>query len=89
MSDFTGLTPQAPSILRNLDKYIKDEMEASNIPLDARLAVIDTFDLQGNKLTVAIKIKEDEKRTIRIVGMWNHDWDGDDTVAAKLVFVRK
>lgn len=72
-----------------MDKIVADELAANNIPSDAKLAVIDTFDNNGNKITVAVKIHEDTKRVFKVAGFWEHEWDGDDTVGGKLIFVRK
>lgn len=77
------------NILNNLSKYVKEELDKDNIPIDAKYVIVGTVDNNGSKILAAVNIKNTEKLTVKVASVWEHDWDGDDTVAAKLIFIGK
>lgn len=78
-----------PNILANINKYVKDELANESIPPDAKYALVGTVDNNGAKIIAAVQIKKTDKFDTKIAAVWNHDWDGNDTVGAKLIFVGK
>lgn len=77
------------NILNNLTKYVKQELENENIPTDAKFAVVATVNVDGAKILAAVNIIKTEKTDLKVAAVWEHDWDGDNTVGAKLIFVGK
>ena len=77
------------NILSNLNKYVKEELDKDVIPKDAKYVIVGTVDNNGSKILASVNINQTEKVTTRVMAVWEHDWEGDDTVAAKLIFVGK
>lgn len=77
------------NILNNLSKYVKEEYDKDLIPPDAKYVIVASVDNEGSKILAAVNIHKGEKTDIKVVSLWHHDWDGDDTAVAKLVFVGK
>lgn len=77
------------NILNNLSKYVKDELDKDNIPIDAKYVIVGTVNNDGMKILAAVNIKNTEKLAVKVASVWEHDWDGDDTVAAKIIFIGK
>jgi len=77
------------TILDNIDKIVKDSWESNEIPQDATWGIVNTVDNQGNKLQAAFKVHKGDKLNVKVKAIWEHDWDGDDTVAGKVVFSGK
>lgn len=78
-----------PNILANLNKYVKDELDSEAIPADAKIVLVGTVDNNGTKILAAVNISHTDKINTKIAAVWEHDWDGDDTVGAKIIFVGK
>lgn len=72
------------SLLIGIDKFVKEEIEKENIPKDAKLVVIGTVDLSGAKVVAAV----DLTKNLQIKSIFKHEWDGDNEVAAKLIFAK-
>ena len=78
-----------PNILANLNQHVREELEKENIPSDAKYVLIGTVDNNGSKIIATVNIKKTDKFNTKVAAIWEHDWDGDDTVGAKLIFVGK
>jgi hypothetical protein len=77
------------NILANLNKYVKEELASESIPLDSKYVLIGTVDNNGAKVIAAVNIRNTDKINTKIAAIWEHDWDGDDTVGMKVIFVGK
>lgn len=77
------------NILSNLNKYVKDELDKESIPPDAKYALIGTVDNNGTKIIAAVQIHKSDKFNTKVAAVWQHDWDGNDTVGTKVIFVGK
>lgn len=77
------------NILANLNQYVKEELEKDNIPADAKYAIIGTVNNDGAKIMATVTIHKTERSQTRVAAVWEHDWEGDDTVATKIIFVGK
>lgn len=77
------------NILANLSQFVKDELVRENIPPDAKYVVVGGIDNNGARVLAAINIFHTDKVNTKVAAIWDHDWDGDDTVGAKLIFVGK
>lgn len=78
-----------PSILNNITKYVENELNKDSIPKDAKWVIVGTADNNGTKLLGAVNIHKGVKTDLKVAAVWEHDWDGDDTGAIKLIFVGK
>lgn len=85
MTDLNKRLTDKPSILANLDKITKDAWDAGEIPEGHTWAIINTFDNEGNKLQAAVRIVKKENLEVKAKAIWEHDWDGNDTIAGKVV----
>ena len=81
--------PTNVNILANLSKYVKEELDKDSIPNDAKYVIVASVDNNGTKILAAVNIHKGQKIDTKVVSVWEHDWDGDDTAAAKLIFVGK
>lgn len=77
------------NILYNLNKFVKEELEKESIPLDAKYVLVGTIDNKGTKIMAAINIYKTDKFNTSIKAIWDHDWNGNDTAVAKVIFVGK
>ena len=78
------------NILVNIDKIVRDEMEKSNIPSDTSFVVVGTVDQDGIKIMAAVKLTSfNNKIDTKIKAIWEHDWNGNDSVGAKIIFAGK
>lgn len=77
------------NILANVSKYVKDELDKDNIPSNSRLALIGTVDNNGARIVVAATIFNKEKINVKIASAFEHEWDGDNTAAMKVIFTSK
>jgi hypothetical protein len=94
MSDITvqkwKLFRDKPGLLDNIDKVVKKEVDSGSIPKDAKIVGLGTVDSNGIQVVVVAELLENtEKRSLKIKGIFEHDWDGDDSAAVKLVFASK
>ena len=88
MTDLRRLTDK-PNILSNIDKIVRDSWDNNEIPQDATWGIVNTTDNEGNKLQAAFKIHKGDKLEVKVKAIWEHDWDGNDTVAGKVVLSGK
>lgn len=77
------------NILANINKFVKEELAKDNIPSDSRLAVVGTIDNNGTRIVANVLIKKTPVFETKVAAVFEHDWDGDTTVGAKLIFVGK
>ena len=77
------------NILANLNKYVREELEKESIPADAKYAIVGTIDNNGTKIIATVNIFKTDKINTRIAAIWEHDWDGDDTIGTKIIFTGK
>ena len=77
------------NILSNLNQYVREELDKENIPADAKYVLVGTVNNDGAKIMAAVNITKTDKFNTKVAAIWEHDWDGNDTVAAKLIFVGK
>lgn len=77
------------NILANLNKYVKEELASESISPDAKYVLVGAVDNNGAKVLAAINIHKTDKINTKIAAVWEHDWDGDDTVGMKVIFVGK
>lgn len=77
------------NILDNLNKYVKTELDKNAIPSDAKYVLVGTIDNNGARILAAVNIFHTDKVATKVAAVWEHDWDGDDTAAVKLIFVGK
>lgn len=77
------------NILDNLTKYVETELSKEDIPPDTKIALVGAIDQNGAKIIASFQIKKTEKVNAKIAAVWSHDWDGDDTLGAKLIFIGK
>jgi hypothetical protein len=77
------------NILENLNKYVKEELDKESIPSDAKYAIIGTLNNNGTKIIATVNIFKTDKITTRVAALWEHDWDGDDTIQTKIIFTGK
>lgn len=94
MSDLTlqkwKLFRDKPGLLNDIDTVVKKSMDDGEIPKDAKIVGIGVVDSDGVKLVVAAELlKDTTKRSLKIKGIFEHDWDGNDSAATKLVFSSK
>ena len=79
--------PQPPNILANIDKFVREEIEKGEILTDARIAIVGTVDQGGAKIVAAVKLtKKETNYDLKIKAIFEHDWDGDNSMGAKLIF---
>lgn len=69
-----------------LEEVVKKSVENGDVLSDDRLVIIAGVNEQGVKAVVAVKIVDKELMRVRIDGIFQYDWDGDNTVGAKVVF---
>ena len=82
-------TPKS-NVLANIDKIVKQELDKGVIPSDAKWAIVTAVSNDGTKLLAAANFKiNEDKIKVQIQAIWEHDWDGDDTMAGKVVFSGK
>lgn len=77
------------NILANLNKYVKEELEKEAIPADTKYVIIGTVNNEGIKVMAAVNIKKTDKFNTKVAAVWEHDWDGDNTAGAKIIFTGK
>lgn len=77
------------NILANINQFVKEELDKENIPSDAKMVVVGTVNNDGARIMAAVTINQTEKTTTRVAAIWDHNWTGDDTVGAKVIFVSK
>lgn len=80
---------QKPDILSNLNKFVKNELDKESIPSDAKYVVVGTIDNNGARILAAVNIHKSDKFNTKVAAVWEHDWEGDDTMGAKIIFVGK
>lgn len=77
------------NILANVSQYVKDEMAKENIPADAKLALVGAVDNNGARIIAAVQIANNEKLNVKVASVFEHEWDGNDTAAMKVIFIGK
>lgn len=88
MADITPATLR-PNILANIDKFVKAEIDAGEIPKDAKIAMVGIIDGDGLKIAAVVELSPDpEKYKLKFKAIFEHDWDGNDGIAAKVIFSR-
>lgn len=76
-------------LLNDVTRFVKDEMEKENIPSDAKYAIVAGIDEVGSRFMASVKIVDKEKVDIKVAALWDHDWEGDDSGAMKIVISGK
>lgn len=89
MSDLLDKLNNRKGLLNDVTRFVKDEMEKENIPSDAKYAIIAGADEQGLKFMASVKIVDKEKMNLRVAALWDHDWEGDDSAAMKIILTGK
>lgn len=85
--DIAKLFKDKPGLLDNVDSIVRKEMEEGSVPKDAKLVGVGIIDGEGVKAVVTVEMLKDTTRhSFKVKGIFEHDWDGDDSVAAKVVF---
>lgn len=87
--DIAKLFRDKPGLLDNVDSIVRKEMEAGDVPKDARLVGVGIVDSEGVKAVITVEMLDRTKHpnsSLKVKGIFEHDWDGDDSVAAKIVF---
>lgn len=77
------------NILANVNKFVKEELAKDAIPADAKYVIVGTVDNTGAQILTAVNIHKGEKINTNVAAIWNHNWSGDDIIAAKVIFVGK
>jgi hypothetical protein len=79
-----------PNILANIDKIVKDEIAKGAVPTNDKWVLIATYDNDGTKILAAANFKiKDDKIKVQTQAIWSHDWDGNDSIAGKVIFSGK
>lgn len=68
------------------DSVIKKSIDNGDIPEDHRLVFIAATDESGAKAIVAVSLITHDIFKIKINGIFEHQWDGDNRVGAKVIF---
>ena len=68
-----------------LTSVIKKSLENGDIREDDRLTFIAITDERGAKAIIAVSILNKENLRIKFNGVFEHEWDGDNRVGAKVV----
>lgn len=90
--DKWALFKNKPGLLDNIDKTVKESIVNGDIPKDAKVAGVGVIDSNGIKVVVVAELLDQTKHantSIKIKGIFEHDWDGNNSAAAKLVFSHK
>lgn len=70
-----------------LNKYVTESIETRGLDPNAKLAFIADVNAMGIKTAVSIKLfKDNDKVTARFMGVYEHNWNGDDSVAGSVLF---
>ena len=70
-----------------LNELVKKSLETNELDPNARLAFIADFDEQGIKTVMQVRLTKEESRVkAYFAGIYQHDWNGDDSIAGKVVF---
>lgn len=81
------------NILNNISRYVKQELDANNIPEDAKIALVGTVDHNGARIVAAVQILRTQKFGMevnaKVAAVFEQEWDGDRTAGMKLIFVGK
>lgn len=81
-----------PRLLNDIDAVVKKSVEEGEIPKDAKVAGVGVIDSNGIQVVVVAELLDKEKypnTSLKIKGIFEHEWDGNSGVAAKLVFSSK
>jgi TolB-like protein len=76
-------------ILLNLNKYVQQELAEERIPPDAKYVLVGAVNNDGTRIMAAVKLYEGRRFQTKVQAVWDHDWDGNDTAALKVVFIGK
>lgn len=68
-----------------LTDVIKKSIENGDIKEDDKLTFVAITDERGAKAIIAINILNKENLKIRFSGVFEHEWDGDNKIGAKVV----
>ena len=77
------------NMLSNLTKFVKEELEKDNIPNDAKYVIVGSVNNDGTQILASVNIHRSDRINTRVMAVWDHDWDGNDTASAKVIFVGK
>ncbi len=81
-----------PNLLANIETIVKNNLESGEIPSDARLVGIGIVDSEGIKLVGTVELLDKTKhpdKSLKIKAIFEHDWDGNDSIAGKIVFTSR
>lgn len=81
-----------PNVLANIEKIVKENIASGEIPADAKLVGVATLDNEGVKIVGMVELLDKEKHpnaSLKIKAIFEHDWDGDNTIAGKVVFAKR
>lgn len=78
-----------PNILAKIDDIVKKNIESGEIPKDAKMVMVGTFDFEGVKLAAVVELLDKEKhpdKSLKFKAIFEHEWDGNDSAAGKIIF---
>lgn len=83
-----------PKVFTNefLTKAVKDSMAAGDIPVDHKLVIFGIVDERGARAVVTLNIAEKKilngrlEMNIKVQGVVEHDWTGENKAGAQLLF---
>ncbi len=79
-----------PNILAKVDEIVKKELSEGNIPEGSRLVGIGLIDNDGIKIIATAELlKDTTNKSLKLRAIFEHDWDGNDTIAGKVIFAVK
>jgi hypothetical protein len=90
MADLMKRLTDKPNLLANIETIVKNNLESGEIPSDAKLVGIGIVDSEGIKLVGTVELlKNTTNRSLKIKAIFEHDWDGNDSIAGKVVFTSR
>lgn len=73
-----------------ISKVVKQSIESGDMPADHKLAFIGIVDERGARAVVSVqivkKIIDVNELTVKIQGVVEHEWTGDNKAGAQLLF---
>ncbi len=81
------LSPPSVFTQSFLEDVVKKSIENGDVKKDAKLIFIAGADSDGVKAIASVSlIPENDKFQMKLNAIFEHDWDGDNRVGAKVVF---
>lgn len=72
-----------------ITSVVKKSIESGDIHPDDKLTLVGIVDEAGARAVLAVSVVNKEIFKVKINGVFQHDWTGDNKVGAKVIFSMK